>query len=161
WCCGCMSCLLGDGKAVQCAVWRTLNTKSSIPRLPLRPPDDYLRKAMVAALDQGDVELDIRLQLQTDPHLMPIENNAVLWPEWLSPPVSAAPLRIPQQKLHSPPHTASSRRLSNKPWHCIAAHRALGNPSRARLRMYYELSTLRHDMNGVPHYEPNGDETFD
>ena len=27
--------------------------------------------------------------------------------------------------------------------------------------MYYELSKYRHDMNGVPHYEPNGDETFE
>jgi hypothetical protein len=37
------------------------------------------------ALNEGDVELDFRLQLQTDPFLMPIENNGVLWPEKLSP----------------------------------------------------------------------------
>jgi hypothetical protein len=27
--------------------------------------------------------------------------------------------------------------------------------------MYLALSTLRHQMNAVPHYEPNGDEVFD
>ena len=92
---------------------------------------------------------------------MPIENNAVLWPERLSPRVSVATLRIPQQKFDSPAQIAFARRLSYNPWHCIAEHRPLGNQSRARHRMYFELSKLRHDMNGVPHYEPNGDETFD
>jgi hypothetical protein len=27
--------------------------------------------------------------------------------------------------------------------------------------MYLELSTLRHNMNNVPHYEPTGDEVFE
>lgn len=156
----CVPYLLGEGQAMQYSVWPTSNTKTPIPRLPLRPPDDYLRKAMVAALDQGDVELDIRVQLQTDPHLMPIENNAVLWPERLSPRISVATLRIPQQKFDSPAQIAFARRLSFNPWHCIAEHRPLGNQSRARHRMYFELSKLRHDMNAEPHYEPAGDETF-
>jgi hypothetical protein len=155
----CVPYLLGEGQAMQYSVWPKSNKKTPIPRLPLRPPDDYLRKAMVAALDQGDVELDIRLQLQTDPHLMPIENNAVMWPERLSPRVSVATLRIPKQKFDSPAQIAFARRLSYNPWHCIAEHRPLGNQSRARRRMYFELSKLRHDMNAEPHYEPTGDET--
>jgi hypothetical protein len=157
----CVPYLLGEGQAMQYSVWPKSNKKTPIPRLPLRPPDDYLRNAMVAALNQGDVELDVRLQLQTDPHLMPIENNAVLWPERLSPRVSVATLRIPKQKFDSPAQIAFARRLSYNPWHCVAEHRPLGNQSRARRRMYYELSKFRHDMNGVPHYEPTGDETFD
>jgi len=157
----CVPYLLGEGQAMQYSVWPKSKAKTPIPRLPLRPPDDYLRKAMVAALDRGDVELDVRVQLQTDPHLMPIENNAVLWPERLSPRVAVATLRIPKQKFDSPAQIAFARRLSYNPWHCIAEHRPLGNQSRARRRMYYELSKFRHDMNGVPHYEPTGDETFD
>ncbi len=156
----CVPYLLGEGQAMQYSVWPKSNNKTPIPRLPLRPPDDYLRQAMVAALNQRDVELDIRLQLQTDPHLMPLENNAVLWPERLSPRVSVATLRIPKQKFDSPAQIAFARRLSYNPWHCIAEHRPLGNQSRARRRMYFELSKLRHDMNAVPHYEPTGDETF-
>ena len=157
----CVPYLLGEGQAMQYSVWPKSNRRTPIPRLPLRPPDDYLRQAMVAALGEGDVELDIRLQRQTDPYLMPIENNAVLWPERLSPRVSVATLRIPRQKFDSPAQIAFARRLSYNPWHCIAEHRPLGNQSRARRRMYFELSKFRHDMNGVPHYEPNGDETFD
>jgi hypothetical protein len=157
----CVPYLLGEGQAMQYSVWPKTNKRTPIPRLPLRPPDDYLRDAMVAALAEGDVEFDIRLQLQTDPHLMPIENNAVLWPEKLSPRISAATLRIPRQKFDSPAQMEFAKRLSYNPWHCIAEHRPLGNQSRARRRMYWELSKLRHTMNDVPHYEPTGDEVFE
>jgi hypothetical protein len=157
----CVPYLLGEGQAMQYSVWPKTNQRTPVPRLPLRPPDDYLRDAMVAALDAGDVGLDFRIQQQTDPHLMPIENAAVLWPEKLSPRVSVATLRIPRQKFNSPAQLDFAKRLSYNPWHCVPEHRPLGNQSRARRRMYLELSTLRHTMNAVPHYEPTGDEVFD
>ena len=157
----CVPYLLGEGQAMQYSVWPKSKQRTRIPRLPLRPPDDYLRNAMVAALTAGDVELDIRLQRQTDPHLMPIENNAVLWPEKLSPRISVATLRLPRQKFDSPVQMEFAKRLSYNPWHTIAEHRPLGNQSRARRRMYLELSKLRHSMNDVPHYEPTGDELFE
>lgn len=157
----CVPYLLGDGQAMQYSVWPKSKKKTRIPRLPFRPPDDYLRDAMVAALDEGDVELDVRLQLQTDPHLMPLENNAVLWPERLSPRVSVATLRLPTQKFDSPAQIEFARKLSYNPWHTIAEHRPLGNQSRARYRMYLELSKLRQRMNDTPHYEPTGDEVFE
>ena len=116
---------------------------------------------MVAALKERDVELDVRLQLQTDPHLMPIENNAVLWPERLSPRVSVATLRLPRQTFDSQAQMEFARKLSYNPWHTIAEHRPLGNQSRARWRMYETLSRYRQTMNGVSHYEPSGDEVFE
>jgi hypothetical protein len=153
--------LLGEGQAMQFSVWPTTTTKTPIPNIPLRPPDDYLRLAMIKALTAGDVDLDFRVQVQTDPHLMPIENAGVLWPERLSPRVSVATLHIPQQRFASPDQIAFAHRLSYNPWHGIPEHRPLGNQSRARRRMYYELSQLRHRVNQIPHYEPTGDETFD
>ena len=157
----CVPYLLGEGQAMQYSVWPKTKKRTRIPRLPLRPPDDYLREAMVAALSAGDVELDVRLQLQTDSHLMPIENNAVLWPERLSPRVSVATLRLPRQKFDSSAQLEFAKQLSYNPWHTIAEHRPLGNQSRARHRMYETLSKLRHSMNAVPHYEPTGDEVFE
>src|SRR5262245_34651860 len=74
----CVPYLLGEGQAMQYSVWPKTTKRTRIPGLPFRPPDNYLREAMVAALDAGDVELDFRIQRQTDPHLMPIENAAVL-----------------------------------------------------------------------------------
>src|SRR5262249_4909528 len=105
----CVPYLLGEGQAMQYSVWPKSKRRTEIPRLPLRPPDDYLRDAMAATLANEDVELDIRLQLQTDAHLMPLENNGVLWPEKLSPRISAATLRIPRQKFDSPAQMAFAR----------------------------------------------------
>ena len=156
----CVPYLLGEGQAMQYCVRTRLKTRTPVPSLPFRPPDNYLRDAMVTTLARQDVEFDILLQLQTDPFLMPIENNAVYWPPKLSPRIPAAILRIPKQKFDSPAQLEFAKVLSYNPWHCIAEHRPLGNQSRARLRMYKELSTYRQSMNGVEHYEPNGSESF-
>lgn len=156
----CVPYLLGEGQAMQYSFRSRLTTRTPVPRLPRRPPDNYLRDAMVATLARQDVEFDILLQVQTDPFLMPIENSAVMWPARLSPRVPAAILRIPKQTFDSPEQFAFARVLSYSPWHCIPAHRPLGNVSRARKRMYQELSALRQEMNGVQHYEPVGDEVF-
>jgi len=156
----CVPYLLGEGQAMQYSFRPRAATRTRVPRLPLRPPDNYLRDAMVATLGKQDVEFDISLQLQTDPFLMPVENNAVLWPTSLSPRVPAAVLRISKQKFDSPEQLAFARVLSYNPWHCVPEHRPLGNQSRARRRMYAELSRFRQKMNNVQHYEPTGDEVF-
>jgi hypothetical protein len=156
----CVPYLLGEGQAMQYSFRPRAKTRTRVPRLPFRPPDDYLRDAMVATLSRQDVEFDISLQLQTDPFLMPVENNAVLWPTSLSPRLPAAVLRIPKQTFDSPEQLEFARVLSYNPWHCVPEHRPLGNQSRARKRMYRELSRLRQEMNRVQHYEPTGDEVF-
>jgi len=46
----CVPYLLGEGQAMQYSVWPTSTKKTRIPRLPFRPPDDYLRNAMAATL---------------------------------------------------------------------------------------------------------------
>jgi hypothetical protein len=53
-----------------------------------------------------------------------------------------------------------AKSLSYNPWHSIPEHRPLGNQSRARRRMYWELSRLRQRENAVEHYEPDGKEEF-
>ncbi len=156
----CVPYLLGEGQAMKYSVHSRLKTRTRVPRLPLRPPDNYLRDAMVATLARQAVEFDILLQMQTDPYLMPIENNAVFWSTRRSPRVPAAVLRIPQQKFDSPEQLEFAKVLSYNPWHCIPEHRPLGNQSRARRRMYWELSRLRQTTNRVQHYEPSGDETL-
>lgn len=157
---GCVPYLLGEGQAMQYSFWSRRKIRTPIPRLPRRPPDDYLRGAMVTTLANHDVEFDICVQLQTDPFRMPVENAAVMWPPRLSPRVPVAKLTIPKQTFDSPEQLAFARILSFNPWHCIPEHRPLGNVSRARKRMYSELSRLRQQMNGVEHYEPTGDEVF-
>ena len=157
----CVPYLLGEGQAMEYSFWPTSNDRTPIPRLPLRPPDDYLRQALAAALAQRDVELEMRVQVQTDAHLMPIENAGILWPERLSPRIPVATLRLPRQSSDYMAQLAFARRLCYNPWHCVPEHRPLGNQSRARRQMYAALAELRQSMNAVPHYEPTGDEVLD
>lgn len=152
--------LLGEGQAMQYAFRPRQRTRTPVPGLPGRPPDDYLRQAMVRSLDRTDVEFDLLVQVQTDPFLMPIENAAVVWPEKLSPRVPVASIRIPRQTFATPEQIEFARILAFNPWHAVPEHRPLGNVNRARRRMYAALAELRMTMNGVSHYEPTGDETF-
>jgi hypothetical protein len=156
----CVPYLLGPGQAMQFSFWPKTKVHTRIPRLPLRPPDNYLRDNMIATLAEKDVEIEMRVQIQTDPFLMPIENNAVLWPTRLSPRIPVATLRIPRQKFDWPDQFAFARNLRFNPWHGLVEHRPLGNQSRARKRMYDKLSAFRQRMNAVGHIEPTGDERF-
>lgn len=157
----CVPYLLGQGQAMMYSMYPRSKVYRKIPRLPLRPPDNYLRDNMVKTLAEQDVEFDIMLQVQTDPFRMPIEDAAVRWPEKLSPFIPAARVHIPRQTFDSPGQLAFANNLSLNPWHCIPEHRPLGNQSRARRRMYWELSQFRQRMNNTPHVEPTGDEVFD
>jgi hypothetical protein len=157
----CVPYLLGEGRAMQYSFYPKTEVYRKISALPLRPPDNYLRDNMVRTLAEKDVEFDILVQVQTDPYRMPIENAAVLWSEKLSPRVPVATLHIPRQKFDSPAQLEFVSYLSFNPWHCLPEHRPLGNQSRARRRMYEELSKLRQAMNSTPHVEPTGDEVFE
>ena len=158
----CVPYLLGEGRAMQYAFYPKTEVYTKIPSLPLgRPPDNYLRDNMVRTLAEKDVEFDILVQVQTDPFRMPIENAAVLWPEKLSPRVPVATVHIPRQKFDHPGQFDFVSSLSFNPWHCLPEHRPLGNQSRARRRMYEELSKFRQRMNNTPHIEPAGDEVFE
>ena len=157
----CVPYLLGEGRAMQYSVRPRLNSRTTVPRLPLRPSDNYLREAMSATLANREVEFDFLIQMQTDARRMPLENASARWSEALSPPIPAAVLRLPRQQFDSPKQLRFASCLSLNPWHCTAEHRPLGNQNRARRRIYQELSRLRQSMNATPHYEPTGDETFD
>ena len=135
---------------------------TKVPGLPFgKVSFNYLRENMIKTLNKKGVEFDLLIQVRTDPFLMPIENASVRWPEKLSPFIPAATVHIPQQKFDSEAQFAFAKRLKMNPWHCLPEHRPLGNQNRARLRMYYELSKFRQDMNETTHLEPTGDEVFE
>lgn len=153
----CVPYLLGEGQAMRYSIHPTSGERTPIPR---RPGANYLREAMATTLARQPVELDFRVQLQTDADRMPVENASVIWPERLSSPVSVARVRLPVQSFDTPEQHAWARSLSFQPWHCVPEHRPLGSQNRARRRIYYELSKLRQAMNGDPRIEPDGSERF-
>jgi len=158
----CTPYLLGEGQAVMYSFVPKTQVESKIPGLPFgKVPFNYLRENMIKTLNNHDVEFDLMIQIQTDPHLMPIEDSSVRWPEKLSPFIPVATVHIPKQQFESPKLIEFTKRLKMNPWHCLPEHRPLGNLNRARLRLYSELSKFRQDMNQTTHLEPTGDEVFD
>jgi len=158
----CVPYLLGEGQAMMYSFAPKTKVPTSIPGIPFGSPSfNYLRENMIKTLDEKDVEFDLLIQVQTDPHRMPIENAAVRWPEKLSPFIPAATIHIPKHKFNSPAQFEFTKRFKINPWHCLPEHRPLGNQSRARKRMYDELSKFRQEMNNTSHIEPSGDEVFE
>ncbi len=157
----CVPYLLGEGQAMMYSVKPKSDKRSWIPGIPFWTSKNYMRELMAKTLSEEHAEFDFMIQVQTDPHLMPIEDAGVRWQERLSPFVPVATLRIPKQKFDSESQFRFGDNLSYQPWHCIAEHRPLGNQNRARRRMYWELRRLRQTMNGTPHIEPTGDEVFE
>jgi hypothetical protein len=153
----CVPFLLGEGQAMKYMIRPRSRARTPIPAFP---PANYLRDAMARTLAHTPVEFDFCVQLQTDPHRMPIENAAVIWPERLSPAIAIARLTVPVQRFDSPEQLDFARNLSFQPWHCIAAHRPLGNQNRARRKIYLALSKLRQELNGDARIEPTGAERF-
>lgn len=157
----CVPYLLGEGQAMMYSFVPKTRVDTKIPGLPFGTPSfNYIRENMIKTLDRKDVEFDLAIQVQTDPHLMPIENASVRWPEKLSPFISAATVHISRQEFDSDAQFEFAKTLKMNPWHCLPEHRPLGNQSRARKRMYYELSNFRQEMNKAIHREPTGDEVF-
>lgn len=150
--------LLGEGQAVQYSLRPSSAGRSKIP---VRPSENYLREAMVRTLRKGDWTFEFMVQVQTEPHRMPIEDATVKWPERLSPYVPVAQLRLPAQRFDSDAQLAFADVLRYNPWHSLPAHKPLGNSNRARKQMYWELAELRQAMNQVQHVEPTGDENFE
>jgi hypothetical protein len=115
---------------------------------------------MVRSLAAGPKSFDFMVQVQTDSHLMPIEDATVKWPESLSPYISVARLDLPAQRFTSDAQLAFADALRYNPWHSLPDHKPLGNSNRARRTMYWELAKLRQAMNDVQHVEPTGEEQF-
>lgn len=158
----CVPYLLGEGQAVMYSFVPKTTVKRNIPGVPFGSPSfNYLRENMIKTLNEKDVEFDLLVQVQTDSHRMPIENASVRWPESLSPFIPVATLRIPKQQFDTEAMRQFTKRLKMNPWHSLPEHRPLGNQNRARLRMYYELSNFRQQMNQTTHLEPTGKEVLD
>jgi hypothetical protein len=103
--------------------------------------------------------VEFMVQVQTDPHRMPIEDATVKWPERLSPYIPVARLRL-RPALRQRRKLAFADVLRYNPWHSLPEHRSLGNSNRARRKMYWELAKLLQAINHVMHVEPTGNETF-
>jgi hypothetical protein len=115
---------------------------------------EVFRPALVAELRERPYAFDIQVQLCVDLAQMPVEEPSELWPEALSPFVTVAKLRLPQQDIGGDDNLALQDATSITPWRCTSDHRPLGNIMRARKEVYRQSSILRHRLNGQVRTEP-------
>ena len=84
------------------------------------------------------------------------------WAEQLSPFVTVARLRLPQQDISGQDNLEKMDALSFTPWRVTAEHAPLGNIMRARKEVYRQSSIERHKLNQQPRTEPRSvDEVLD
>jgi hypothetical protein len=122
--------------------------------LDMTSAQQVFRPALVAELRARPYEFDIQVQLCTDLDHMPVENVTVRWPETLSPFVTVAKLRLPQQDIGGDDNFERMDVTSMAAWRVTEEHRPLGNIMRSRKEAYRQSSILRHQMNHQPRKEP-------
>ena len=123
--------------------------------VPANKDGDALRHAVIAHFRAHGGEWDVRVQLCTDLHKMPVENPHTAWSEDESP-------YLPVGRIVARPQTAWSEErsrlvddgLSFSPWHGLLAHQPLGSVMRARKAAYEMSKAFRAEHNGVAISEP-------
>jgi hypothetical protein len=115
---------------------------------------EVFRPALVAELRERPYEFDIQVQLCTDLARMPVEKTTVVWPESLSPYVTVAKLRLPQQDIGGEDNFEKMDKTSMTAWRVTEQHRPLGSIMRSRKEAYRQSSILRHQANNQERREP-------
>ena len=109
----------------------------TLPADPDSLPADYLTRALVSRLQSEEAVFDFKVQVQTDPTAMPVEDVSVEWNEAASEPRTVARLRIPPQKVDLTGDLAARcESISFNPWHALAEHRPMGGMNRLRKAVY-------------------------
>jgi hypothetical protein len=115
---------------------------------------ELTRPALAAELQERPYAFDLQVQLCAELQRMPVGDLTVEWPESLSPYVTVARLRIPQQDISGPDNVEKMDSLSFTPWRVTAEHAPLGSIMRARKEVYRRSSLLRHAVNHQKRAEP-------
>jgi hypothetical protein len=124
-------------------------------KLDVRHDDNAIRSDVVEFFGDNDAEWELRVQLCTNTHSMPIEDASVVWPESESAFRTVARLRIGRQTAWSQERSrVVDDAMSFSPWHCLAAHRPLGAVNRARKVAYGLSAQHRSELNHCPYQQP-------
>jgi hypothetical protein len=96
-------------------------------KLDVNSAGQVFRPALVEDVRERPYEFDIQVQLCTDLTHMPVEDVTVRWPETLSPFVTVAKLRLPQQDIGGDDNLERMDASSMSPWRVTEEHRPLMN----------------------------------
>jgi hypothetical protein len=111
--------------------------------------DDYLSQALEQHLRTREAVFEFRVQLQTDPVAMPVEDASVEWDETVSQPIPVALLTIGVQDLASAEGQALAEEceaMAFSPWNALAEHRPMGGINRLRQAVYLASQAMRAEQ---------------
>ncbi len=112
-------------------------------------PDDYLWQALAQHLRTREAVFEFRVQLQTDPVAMPVEDASVEWDETVSQPIPVASLTIGVQDIASTEGQALAEEceaMAFSPWNALAEHRPMGGINRLRQAVYLASQAMRAEQ---------------
>ena len=134
------------GHAVKYSAVTRQADRTDRPDHPEDLPEDFLTQALTRDLTLQEAVFDFRVQLQTDPVGMPVEDVSVEWDENRSKPVTVATLCIAPQKVDASGDLATRcESMSFNPWHALAEHRPMGGMNRLRKVVYQASIAKRAD----------------
>jgi hypothetical protein len=97
-------------------------------------------------VESREAVFDFRVQPQTDPVAMPVENVSIEWKELDSVPIPVATLTIPVQHVDSSEGEALNKQcdeMAFSPWNALAEHRPMGGINRMRKAVYLASKEAR------------------
>ena len=107
---------------------------------------DYLSQALEQYLRTREAVFEFRVQPQTDPVAMPVEDVSVEWDEAVSKPIPVATLTIGLQDVDSAEGSALAMEcetMAFSPWNALAEHRPMGGINRLRQAVYLASQAKR------------------
>ena len=134
-----------DGHAVKYSLVPSFE-ETGPPQDPNSMADDYLHQAVERHLKTREAVFEFRVQPQTDPMAMPVEDVSVVWDEAVSRPIPVATLTIGVQDVDSPEGRALAdecEAMAFSPWNALAEHRPMGGINRLRQAVYLASQAKR------------------
>jgi len=123
--------------------------------VPITKSPQALREAVQEFFRNDSATWELRAQLCRDLAQMPVEDDAIVWPEELSPHLPIARLFFPRQSAWNQSRSrAVDEGIAFSPWLGIEERQPLGSVMRARKAAYEASALFRAEHNAQPIHEP-------
>ncbi len=119
--------------------------------LPVNAGENQLRSALKSHLQIEPARFHFAVQIQTQPHSMPIEDASVIWNEDVAPFQIVATITIENQDFDTSQALEYCERCSFNPWQSLAAHQPLGRMNEVRRMVYANAAELRNKARSNQH----------
>jgi catalase len=136
------------------AKYSLVPTSSYKSTKPATLTDNYLSENNAQHLRQADASFDFMVQLYKNEQATPIEDAGVQWKESDAPFVKLGTLHIPKQEIATEERTKMGEAMAFSPSNSLKVHAPVGGINRARMQIYWQISTYRTQVNKLQPLQP-------